>query len=233
MCRVFLLFLTLSFFSCGKDLDEEKIISIFGNISGPISEKVSLAQSYSYYDATRRTSYFREDFSNNSNRWPLSPPLTNISSGIFNSNGRGALLTLSKPIDESKDFEVEIIIGFKKHPNVPFNAVIWNYNASSRVSWGIFNLPLSSGSQEHKIFCGQFSAAENLYLSASKSEMVYNSSNISWAKVTMRKVDNFLVTFIDEIRYSTIKYRPTGGGLLGINDPGGIQIDRISIDYLK
>lgn len=228
----FFLLMGLIIQGCTKEVDPEWAASVFGSKEA-LPQKILDAQKYDAFPAARRTTYFHEDFTNNANAWPLLSPTTSISGGVFFSYGRQALITKQKPIDETKDFEVEMIIGFRDMLSVSNNGVIWNYNSSTKKYWGVFNTPSSENANENMALCGQFNNGTNEVNTGVNKVLNYNANGISWNKYTMRKVGDYIITFIDGVRMSTRKYISTGGNSIGINDPGGIGVDKIYIDYIN
>lgn len=233
--RNFYIFFAAAFLfaGCSKETDPEWAETVFGVKGVSLPQKVIDAQKYDAFPSTRHTPYFREDFNNNANGWPLLSPTSSISGGIFFSYGRQLLITKNKPIDETKDFEVEMIIGFRDMLSASNNGVVWNYNTTTKKYWGIFNTRSTDNVNENVAICGQFNNGSVELATGINTGLSYNANEISWNKYTMRKVGDYIITFIDGVRTTTKKFISTGGDNIGINDPGGIGIDKIYIDYLN
>lgn len=233
LSRILLVLACFLILSCSKETDPEWVTVATGGNSNTLPEKVKEAQQYNAFPASRRSAYFHEDFTNNSNGWLLSAPVSAITGGIFFSTGRGVLITKVKPIDEARDFEVECVIGFRDMLSNGNNGFVWNYNAASNRYWGVFDLPDQANMSQEIAQAGLFNNG-SIELSVAQKQLTgYNASGVTWNTYTMRKVGEYLITFIDGTRVSTKKYKPTQGTALGINDPGGIGIDKIYIDYIN
>jgi hypothetical protein len=230
---IFILNLIITISSCSKEIEPEWVNVATGTDDVILPQKVVDGQKYDAFPALRRTIYFHEDFNSNANAWPLLSPTTSISGGIFFSTGRGVLITKSKTIDETKDFEIEVIIGFRDLLSNSNNGFIWNYNATTKKYWGFFDKQDSNNANEEVSQSGLFNNG-NIEVSTSQKQLVGHDANgIAWNKYTMRKIGEYIITFIDGERISTKKYVVTQGNSLGINDPGGIGIDKIYIDYIN
>ena len=223
----------LLFSSCAKEIEPEWVNVATGTDETTLPQKVVDAQKYDAFPASKRTIYFHEDFNNNANAWPLLSPITSISGGVFFSTGRATLITLMKPIDESKDFEVEVIIGFRDLLSPGNNGFIWNYNTTTKKYWGFFDYLDPNNVNEEISQSGLFNNGNIEISTGQKALTGHNANGIAWNKYTMRKVGEYIITFIDDQRISTKKYITTQGNRLGINDPGGIGIDKIYIDYIN
>jgi hypothetical protein len=228
-----LIFFLILFTSCSKEIEPEWINVATGTDDVSLPQKVVDAQKYDAFPISKRTPFFREDFTNNINAWPLLSPISSISSGIFYSTGRGLLITKTKAIIETKDFEVEAIIGFRNTLTNSNNGFIWNYNASTKKYWGFFDKPDPNNVNDKITLCGLFTDGNIEIVTSQKTLIDFNASGISWNKYTMRKIGDYIISFIDGSRISTKKYIPTQGTSIGINDPGGLGIDKIYIDYIN
>jgi hypothetical protein len=233
MRRFFLLFVVLiaMIASCSKEVEPAFAKSTFGD-GESLPKKVIDAQVYEAFPISKRTIFFHEDFTANTNGWILQSPMSSIVGGLFLSNGRNVLISILKTIDETKDFEVETRIGFKNLVNNN-NGVLFNYNNTTKKYWGFFNAQDPNNVNAKVSSIGLFNNG-SLELQTGQKEITnYNTSNYAWSKYTLRKVGEYIITFVDGIKISTKKYTATQGTRLGINDPGGIGVDNIYIDYLN
>jgi hypothetical protein len=185
---------------------------------------------YFDYSENNKISIFKEDFSDNSNKWELGtngPKLTMISEDnlIFRISEQDALSTVSKEVffDDSKDFEIEVSL----KSNV-------GENAGCGFMWG---------SDDYNFFAFMFNSTG--YSIAKVDEFGNDEQFLTWQskflisddfnKITIRKTGGKFYFFLNEsfVTESTAtSFKGYGIGFIAL-DVISIYVDHIYVSYLQ
>lgn len=194
-------------------------------------------EQYRPADMSATTTYFFDDFADNSHHWDLSIDsrfsvhtivqdayyLESKDAEDYDSYGRFATQLLPA-INDSLDFEIEANIKLVKGSNFAEYGLLWGRSLCCEHN---FNL-----SADAYFSVGEFKFEWSYIVSPTPSNHIYRREGYN--RMTVRKADTTFYFFVNKHLVATMPARPLFGSKFGfwVSNGAAIQVDYFSITYL-
>lgn len=230
---MFFVFIT----SCSEDSDLTGREMFFGDDANP---NVQIAKDYNAFPTNKRTTLFLENFNNNSNNWPIIQPNSIPSHNNFAivSNGKYYIsgdswgqtihqYTINLSIDTLKDFEIETSVILGASLSKPYECFRFGCSDISN-GYSIYLM----GLDDPKIIIDHKNNEELVSKEFPVEISNYDIANHNYAKISIRKISNSFLIFVNEKYVGKISFKEFSGSKIGYKAYGEYKSDYIKIDYL-
>ncbi len=191
------------------------------------------ADLYSGIPSSKRTSFFTENFENNTNNWEevsTSQAYASISNEqyVFQNKTANALaVSISKIIDTNNDFEIETRLKLVSTASNEAGSLIWGYKNTSPYQFYAYSI---NGNEKQWI--GYF---QNSYTAWQSWTPDYVNTTGEYNKLTIRKINNKYYFFMNEVFVFSQEFEAFFSHRIGFKADGysTINIDYLKIDYIE
>ena len=213
----------------GPDLNAFKRNFYLQELFKPETARPSWADltAYSAQAGLQRTTLINEDFSDNSNNWPIGNGANvqrSIQDGRYTIKSLTSDFTIISPKDfflPDGNFEIEVDIIFQNETS--FASVFWGGHSLDSLDYNFVYLTAES--------VALIGTLEN-GIEATLEDFINN--NADSYTLTIRHIDQFYYLYLDEIQIDVLQYKALNGGSggLGVGPGAHVQFDNLRINRL-